>query len=261
MDPSSWTRLQRAGRRAAALLAWALLLPALAAAEPPTCQPWPGEPAPLPSLTDPDPLRAEWALLRSRELTAVARSFETLDPLRARQLWRRLLCMDPSNDEALAGVLRAPAVQVHRPPLRDEPFETGLIGEAFASLSAPIGVQVDRSEERREEAAAARLRELRQALEVVEGQVRGARFDEALGASRALRTRLESAPRGSVRTDLLVRTEVLAATSELALGRRAEAVTSLERALAANPALELDPTTTSPKVMRALEAARAGATP
>lgn len=249
-----------------ALARWGLLLATFCSlvAEPAaasTCEPWPGEPDPLPALKDPDPLRAEWAELRARELATLARRLEERDPLRARQLWRRLLCMDPANDQALVGVLRSPAVQVHRPELRDAAFEDANGREPWKSLDAPLGVKVDRSAERRAEARAARLRELRRAVAAVQSDVRAARFDAALASSAALRPQLAAAPRGSTRRGLIVETEVLAATAELALGRENEAVASLRRALTAEPGLELDPSRTSPKVVRALEAARGETTP
>ena len=53
------------------------------------------------------------------------------------------------------------------------------------------------------------------------------------------------------------RADVVAATAQVALGRDDEARRSFERALAADPALRLDPATTSPKVRRAFDAARA----
>jgi len=52
---------------------------------------------------------------------------------------------------------------------------------------------------------------------------------------------------------------VLAATALLALGRAEAAETALRRALAVEPALALDPAATSPKVLRAFDAARARA--
>src|SRR5262249_393211 len=98
-----------------ALLAIAAIVVGAASGRAANCDPWPGEPRPLPALNDPDPVRAEWASLRVTELAQWARRAETDDPLRARQMWRRLLCLDPANDEAVQGVLRAKTVRVHRP--------------------------------------------------------------------------------------------------------------------------------------------------
>ena len=52
---------------------------------------------------------------------------------------------------------------------------------------------------------------------------------------------------------------ILAATAALALDRKDEAAESLRRALAANPMLTLDPMQTPPKVRRAFDRVRAGA--
>jgi hypothetical protein len=89
--------------------------------------------------------------------------------------------------------------------------------------------------------------------------VRTAQFEQALASAPGLRQRLANAPAGGTRTSLIAQAEVLAATAELALGKSDAAEKSLRRALAVDPALALDPTTTPPKVLRALEAARGGA--
>ena len=218
-----------------------------------TCTAWPGEPNPLPTLEDPDPLRAEWANLRTQELAQVARTFEEHDPLRAQQLWRRLLCMDPANDQALAGVLRSNAVQVHRPPLLDAPFDEARVRDPWESLDAPLGMHGGNA---RQQAILAELRKLRGSVAALEKQVRAARFNEALELVPPLRTQLAKAPAGGTRTNLIAQTEVLAATAELALGRATGAEASLHRALDANPRLQLDPSTTPRKVLRAMDIVR-----
>lgn len=218
-----------------------------------TCDAWPGEPDPLPTLEDLDPLRAEWASLRAQELTQVARSFEEGDPLRAQQMWRRLLCMDPANDEALAGVLRSKAVQVHRPPLVDAPFDEARVRDPWESLDAPLGMH---GGDARQQAILAQLRKLRGAVGELEKQVRAARFAEALTLVPPLRAQLAKAPSGGTRTNLIAQTEVLAATAELALGRATGAEASLHRALDANPGLRLDPAATPRKVLRAMDRVR-----
>ena len=217
------------------------------------CDPWPGEPDPLPTLSEEDPLRAEWAALRVQELANAARRFESEDPLRAQQMWRRLLCMDPANDEALTGVLRSRAVLVHRPALVDAPFEETRVRDPWESLDAPIGL---RRVPTREEQARAELRRLRDRVGRLEERVRTAHFEEALALAPDLRARLGRAEPGGTRTNLIAQMEVLAATAELALGRQREAEVSLQRAIEADPSLSLDPATTSPKVLRALAAAR-----
>ena len=220
------------------------------------CDPWPGEPAPLPALTDPDPVRAEWAQLRVKELAQWAKRSEKDDPLRARQMWRRLLCLDPANDEALAGVLRARPVTVHRPGLVDEPPGAVNAVDPFAALDAPIGLAMDTRAASREAQSQNVFRDLRGEVGALEQKVRTAQFEQALARAPSLRARLAHAPAGGTRTSLIAQAEVLTATAELALGRGDDADASLRRALAADPSLALDPATTSPKVLRALEAAR-----
>jgi hypothetical protein len=205
---------------------------AAASAEAATCDAWPGEPAPLPTLDDPDPLRAEWANLRAQELAQVARSFEAEDPLR---------------------VLRSQAVRVHRPPLLPEPFDAARGRDPWESLGAPIGMA---GGDARQKANLAELRKLRSAVGALEKQVRAARFSEAMAMVPALRKQLAAAPAGSTRNSLIAQAEVLAATAELALGRATGAEASLHRALDANPRLRLDPATTPRKVQRALEVVR-----
>ncbi len=238
------------------LLAIAALSLGAAPAHAANCDPWPGEPQPLPALGDPDPVRAEWASLRVKELAQWAKRAEADDPLRARQRWRRLLCLDPANDEALTGVMRAKAVRVHRPALVGGPLAAARARDAWESLGAPIGVGSDPTTASREARSQGEFRELRSAVGALEEQVRTAQFERAIAAAPALRSQLERAPRGGTRTSLIAQAEVLVATAELALGRSDAADASLRRALTADPALALDPATTPPKVLRALAAAR-----
>jgi len=112
----------------------------------------------------------------------------------------------------------------------------------------------------REEHSESEFRELRSAVGALEAQVRSAQFERAVAAAPALRSRLARAPEGGTRTSLIAQAEVLVATAELALGRSDAAGASLKRALAADPQLALDPATTAPKVLRALDAVRGGNT-
>jgi hypothetical protein len=247
---------------ASAAFAGALAASASALAAPArNCDPWPGEPSPLPAIGDPDPVRAEWASLRVKELAQWAKRAEADDPLRARQMWRRLICIDPANDEALAGVERARAVALHRPDLVAEPQIGVRAKDPFAGLDAPLGVAPDAAVASREASHNSEFRELRGAVGSLEQQVRTAQFEQALARVPALRARLEHAPAGGTRTSLIAQAEVLSATAEIALGRNEAADASLKRALAADPALALDPATTAPKVLRALAAARGEGTP
>lgn len=88
--------------------------------------------------------------------------------------------------------------------------------------------------------------------------MKGARFEAALHSAAEARSALEGVSATDGVKGLRVRVEVLAATAQVALGDDAAARASFARALAANPALRLDPMRTSPKVIRALEDARAG---
>lgn len=92
-------------------------------------------------------------------------------------------------------------------------------------------------------------------LERSEAQLREARFEAALAGADDARRRLDAAGAGS-RDPRRVQIEVLAATAEVALGKTEAALASLERALQADPDLELDPAVVSPRVIAVLRAAR-----
>jgi hypothetical protein len=272
------------GARRAAWLA-ALLL---AAASPAggqgeaLCRPWPGEPAPLPTVASGDPALARWSELRVAELVERAQLAEDGDPLESHRLWRRVLCFDPTNQIAWRGLDRTRVVRVYRPvaswgrsaaPRRADPWQ-GLAAPIAVARPAPHRPIAERRPPRREAAAPPRprpdarqeraraqraaLERARKTLEEGEGSLRAARFEEALGRAGVARRALAALPAGADSAALQVRVEVLAATAQVALGDDAAARASFARALAANPALELDPMLTSPKVMRALEDARTG---
>jgi hypothetical protein len=249
-------------RRARGLFARAVFAGTLAsaasvgAAPAKNCEPWPGEPSPLPALNDPDPMRKEWAELRVKELAQWAERSEKNDPLRARQMWRRLLCIDPANQTALQGVLRALPVAVHRPDLVDQPPIAEQASDPFAALDAPLGLATNTRVATREAESQSEFRALRREVGALEEKVRSAQFEQVVARVPALRARLSRAPAGGTRTSLIAQAEILAATAEIALGRTDAADASLRRALAADPTLTLDPATTAPKVLRALASAR-----
>jgi hypothetical protein len=218
------------------------------------CEPWPDEPRPLPTLDDPDPLRARWAALRARELDDAAHRLASVDPSRAQALWLHALCIAPEDSEALAG-LAAPSspVTLHRPEvLRGAPAPSPLA--AWESLDEPIVVTPAPRPRRarRVDPAAAELDAL---VEETAELVRRAQFEEALASAERARQRA-SALSGEARAARSANLEVWAATAALALGREQEARAGLSRALEADPELTLDAGTTSPKVRRALEAVR-----
>ena len=240
-------------------LATALVLAAGAAAANP-CAPWPGEPVPLPNVSDPDDLRQRWAQLRARELAEAAAALEERAPLRAHELWRRTLCLDPGSSAALAGLRRTPLVAMHAPPVvTREPDDSP--GNAWQQLSHPLLLHAQPRPApapvaRAPQPAAPDTSAFDRALREVEDRVRGAQFEAALASADQGRTAAAAlgANADPARTAQL---EVLAATAALALGRAGDAQQSLARALDADPDLELDPSSTPPKVVRALAAARA----
>jgi hypothetical protein len=224
-----------------------------------SCLSWPGEPAPLPSRADADALRALWATLRSEDLSAAALAIESEQPIAANRLWRHVLCLDPAAEEAKLGVERTPVVHVVRPPIERAPAAAppaGALGpwstlEEALALPARNPSPTGRGSASRWDASGADVR-IREARE----QLLAARFSESLASAAAARRSLASAPRAQ-RDSRVAELEILAATAELALGRDVAAQRSLARALRVKPDLALDPARTSPKVMRALEAARA----
>lgn len=209
-----------------------LLAPGLSSAEPESvsCAAWPGEPSPLPRIDHSDPFLARWARLRAQELATVAMEQELTDPRGAIETWEHLRCLDPAGELArpgrepgrLRGIELAETPPVAAPPAADLP--------SWSPIDTRIGA--------------------------AEALVRGARFEQALAAAERIRPTLasfESAPGGTRRRSQL---EVLSATAEIALGHLQAARESFERALAADPGLELDASSISPKIRRVFEAVR-----
>jgi len=95
-------------------------------------------------------------------------------------------------------------------------------------------------------------------LERCEAEVRAARFEQALATAADLRARLD-ARADATDAATRVRLEIASATAYVALDQRDAALEALERALAAEPSLELDPAQTSPKVLAVFRAARSHA--
>lgn len=254
---------------AGALLALLAVVPV--GAETPTdapCRAWPGEPSPLPTTGDPDPVLRRYAALRVRELFDAARSLEATRPLDTRRLVLHARCL-LAEDGELEGVLaRTTPVRLTHPrrvfaapggsregfPSELAPWLEARIEELAAAPPAPRPRPRPAAPPGRPDAA--RIASLEREVERAEVLLREARFEEAEEAALRLRgplSRLGSDP--AVRA-LRVRAELAAATAQLALGRRDEARASLGHALDADPGLELDPIRTPPKVRRALEAVR-----
>ena len=222
-------------------------LSASARAEP--CDPWQGEPTPLPRVGESDELRSRWAALRVRELSAAALGQEANAPGNAHRLWRRVLCLDPENAAALEGLQRTPIVAVHRPPLvnRAAPGEPD---DPIDALSHPLRLWRPVRQEP-QQVASATTPAFEALLGEAQDHLRAARFEETLervAVGRALEGRSDP--------DDTAKLEIVGATAALALGRDAEAKAGLSRALDANPDLTLDPAKTPPKVRRALERVR-----
>ncbi len=105
------------------------------------CAPWPGEPAPLPRISDSDPVLARWAELRAAELTRHAELAETTDRPESHRLWRRVLCLDPRSKPARSGLARSHPVRVHRPAILSAPPATpGETLDPWRTLGAPLVV-------------------------------------------------------------------------------------------------------------------------
>jgi len=92
-------------------------------------------------------------------------------------------------------------------------------------------------------------------LDRCEAELRGARFEQALASAEEARELIE-AREGPGGDRGRARLEVASATAYVALGQNDAALESLERALVADPDLELDPALTSPKVLAVFRAAR-----
>lgn len=83
-----------------------------------------------------------------------------------------------------------------------------------------------------------------------DAEVREARFEGAVETIARASRMIDSLPDSARTRPRRARLEVLRATTEVAFGNLVDARASLERALEAEPDLELDPRTTSPKLLR-----------
>jgi murein DD-endopeptidase MepM/ murein hydrolase activator NlpD len=100
-------------------------------------------------------------------------------------------------------------------------------------------------------------------LERCEAELRAAHFEEALASAAEVRAKLDARSDATGNADAArrVRLEIATATADVALEHRDAALEALERALAADPGLELDPALTSPKVLAVFRAARSRTAP
>lgn len=220
-----------------------------ATAEP--CAPWPGEPSPLPTRDDPDPVRARWAALRAGDLAARAQALEVTVPLEAHRLWQRLRCFQAEDAALRAGLERTQTLRVHRLKVlkSDVPEPTG---DAFAALALPLG-RAAPEEPPPVDSRGRLLGGIDRWLERTEALVAEARFGEALEVAGETRRRLARMRWDADLRGRWVRLEVLEATVRIASGHDEEAHACAARALANDPTLFLDPNRTSPKVVQLFE--------
>jgi hypothetical protein len=257
-------------RPGSALAAWLLAAWLLCWTVQPTlaedgCQPWPGEPIPLPTLDEVNPALARWSELRVAELVARAQLEEDRDPVESHRLWSRVLCFDPANELASRGVDRTRLVRVHRPTLRWGRARGGVVADPWEGLASSVSVprHVLAGEGQRAGPSAlalqfrsAALAEAESMAASGESSLREARFEEALRRGADARRLLDALPDDEAGRSLRTRVEVLSATAQIALGDEDAARSSFTRALASDPELRLDPMKTSPKVIQMLQDAR-----
>jgi hypothetical protein len=209
-----------------------------------------------------------------QELSIAARASETVSPSRAQRLWLHVRCLDPENEASADGIEKARPVRVFRPDVvaaRRGPAEdavaTGLrldapirVAPALASVPrAPIPAAPPapaNASPRPVPPPPPDWKRTDDALKSAETQLRDANFEAALAGAERVRTQLRDTSAADGSRTRQARAEIVAATAEIALGREDAARKSFQRALAADPGLNLDPATTSPKVRRAFEAAK-----
>jgi len=266
-------------RRAVAAILGVLLLPgtlaATARAEPHLCASWAGEIEPLPSVSDPDPLRAAWATIRADQLAEAAWKLEPHSRALANRVWRHASCLDPDRLDFIHALSRTAPVRWVRPPILGadvieveageglpEPVGKGSgdLGEPIRVVVARIPTPEGRSEGVRESDRPALL-EAVEPIAAAEEALQEARFVLALERVERGRRLLETQGPAWERPRQRAQLEVLAATAEIALGREEAARESLERALRAQPELSLDPARHSPKLVRLFEEVRGGEGP
>ncbi len=243
----AWRSLAAAG----ALLAGTLAVGPAAGSD---CTAWSGEPSPLPRVDSRDPFSAQWALLRSNELARKAELAEDSDPTESHHLWEHLLCIDPSNTAAQLGLTRTETAQ-RLPPAPPTVSAAPPSRKVTEARAAPKPTAADPSG-----AAIIDWSEIDARFAVAEELFYDALFRDAMSVLRGLREQLDKHQDLRGGDERRERLEILSAMLLLSLGERAAAHASLARALDKNPALELDPKLTSPKVQRALEAVRSSRT-
>jgi hypothetical protein len=240
-----------------AVCALALLASARAARA--ECSAWPGEPDPLPRLGAADEFGATWAQLRREELRGLALLLEASDPVEARRLWLHAACLAPGDTEIAAALARTAQPAVRYVAVRLAPpaarVRRATFGAAFEVLAAEA--RVAPPEPQPDELGEFDFAPLDAQIRAAAEHLEQARFQAASDLSDLARARLVrlGGTHAAVR-ERRVRVELIGATARLALGQDQDARGCVERALRADPELELDPSTSPPKLQRLLSEAR-----
>ncbi len=100
------------------------------------------------------------------------------------------------------------------------------------------------------------LASLERAVEELEALVRVADFERAIGKAETARRGARNLPRSPASLRAQARLEVLLCTAQVAMGDGAGARSSMQRAVYVWPLLELDPRTTSPRLVKLFRAVR-----
>jgi LysM repeat protein len=127
-------------------------------------------------------------------------------------------------------------------------------------IPIPVGTDPALDAEEKVDAEDSEAAEIAALLDRCEAELRAAHFERALARGGVARDRIV-ARNGTADDPGRVRLEIASATAYVALGQNDAALESLERALIANPDLELDPALTSPKVLAVFRVARGRAAP
>lgn len=194
-----------------------------------------------PAESVPEPAELHYRVRAGDTLSRIAEAHD----VSLRALAERNRLRDPDRLE-IGEVLTIPGVS---PPA---------VASVSAAPPAPAPVAAPASPPAAAEQATHDAREMQSVEELLllaEEELRSAQFDEAFHSAKAAEWLLVgvddpgSAPQRA-------RLEVVRATVHSAYGKEAEARSSFERALDANPALELDPASSPPKLRRLLEDVR-----
>jgi hypothetical protein len=232
-----------------------------------------------------DGLSAEFARLRAAELAALALELESSAPADAYRVWLHVTCLDPKLEDAGEGAKRTVPLRIHHPEVVGQPDEVTAdvpaldLASAFGGLDNRISMElptkapeaatrpvtkprtrVSKTRQPPRVAGHAAPKEVPLAaddlLDEAEGLVRQARFEEALETAVKARDAVPKTGHQAALRQRRARADVIAGTAQVALGQDADAQSSFERALQTDPSLRLDHASTSPKVLRAFEAAR-----